>query len=182
MEAYEQQLQAALAAHAQAPEDLGRLREICTTLCNLKRDDELLPWAEKALALNPREADFVRLRAHAFSLVGKHFDAAATWQHYASLLWNAAFYDLNLGHNLVMAGDFERGIPLLKSAWQAALASDDGSLASTAERLLGEAMLKTGDAQGLRTGWRAIEATAAIIMQATSRFGRANKTSVTSAS
>jgi hypothetical protein len=153
MEFYERQLQIALAAHVRAPGDLGPLREICDALCKLKRDDELLPWADKALTLNPRDSHFVRLRAHALNLLGRHFDAVATWQHYASLSWNDAFYALNLGHNLVMAGDFERGIPLLKRAWEAAVASDD-ALASAAERYLGEAMLKTGDARGF-THWLA---------------------------
>jgi hypothetical protein len=147
MEAYERQLQAALAAHARVPENLAPLREICDALRNLKRDGELLPWIDRALALNPRDSDFVCLRAHALTLLGRHFDAVATWQHYASLPWNGAFYEMHLGHNLVMAGDFERGIPLLRSAWQAARGSND-ALATAAERFLGEAMLKTGDAHG----------------------------------
>ncbi|HEY7299494.1 MAG TPA: hypothetical protein VH684_16430 [Xanthobacteraceae bacterium] len=147
MEGHERKLQAALAAHARAPENPAPLREICDALLNLKRDDELIPWADKALVLNPRDLHFVCLRAHALSLLGRHFDAVATWQHHASLPWNAAFYGLNLGHNLVMAGDLERGTPLLKEAWQTALASDD-ALAAAAERFLGEAMLKTGDARG----------------------------------
>jgi hypothetical protein len=54
---------------------------------------------------------------------------------------------LNLGQSFVMAGDFERGIPLLESAWQAASASDDPN-AIAAERCLGEALLKIGRPQG----------------------------------
>jgi hypothetical protein len=147
MEAHERKLQAALTAHIRDPEDLAPLRDVCDALLNLKRDGELIPWADKALALNPRDSQFVCLRAHALSLLGKHFDAVATWQHYASLPWDPAYYDLNLGYNLVMAGDFERGIPLLKKAWQAAVAAGD-ALAAPAERFLGEALLKTGDARG----------------------------------
>ena len=140
-------LQRALAAHALAPEDLAALNDICLALIELKRDGELLPWAEKALTLDPRNIEFVCLRAHCLTLLGRHFEAIATWLHYASLPWNTTFYQLNLGHSLEMAGDFERGIPMLRRAWQGA-AADNAPLAPVAERLLGEALLKTGLPQG----------------------------------
>ena len=139
-------LQTALAAHARAPEDLAVLKDICTAMVDLKRDGELLPWTEKALLLNPRDIDFVCLRAHCLTMLGRHFDAVATWLHYASLPWNTTFYRLHLGHSLTLTGDFERGIPLLRNAWKAAVESDS-PLAPAAERLLGEALLKTGCAQ-----------------------------------
>src|SRR5579862_1746084 len=141
------QLHAALTAHAQAPDSLAPLHDICSALLELNRDEEALPWADKALALDPRQPRFVYLRAHALTLLGRHVDAAATWLHYASLPWTIQFYQLQLGHNLAMVGDFDRGISLLNSAWQAALAAGD-PIAPAAERRLGEAMLKKGDAEG----------------------------------
>ncbi|CAB3803332.1 hypothetical protein [Pararobbsia alpina] len=143
----EQFLREALAAHARSPEDLAPLRDICRALIHLKREDELLPWADKALALNPSGTDFVRLRTHALTLLGRHSDAVATWLHYASLPWGAPYYQIKLGHQLVMAGDFERGIPMLTSARQVALAGNE-PFASAAEHLLGEALLKTAQTQG----------------------------------
>ena len=71
-------LQRALAAHALAPEDLAALNDICLALIELKRDGELLPWAEKALTLDPRNIEFVCLRAHCLTLLGRHFEAIAT--------------------------------------------------------------------------------------------------------
>jgi hypothetical protein len=148
------QLQAALAAHAQAPDSLAPLHDICSALLELNLDEEALPWADKALALDPRRPRFVYLRAHALTLLGRHFDAAATWLHYASLPWKLPFYHLELGRNLAMVGDFDRGISLLNSAWRAALAAGD-PIALVAERRLGEAMLKKGDAEGF-THWLAL--------------------------
>jgi hypothetical protein len=149
----EDRLQAALSAHTESPGSLTPLRDICRALFDLKRDTELLPWADMALTLNPRETDFVCMRAHALTLSGKHFEAVATWLHYASLPWSAAFYRVNLGHSLAMSGDFERGIPMLESAWQAALA-ENHPVTPLAGHLLGEALLKTANAHGF-TYWLA---------------------------
>ena len=143
----EHQLQIALAAHAQAPNELAPLHDICAALVQLNRDEEVLPWADKALALNQRQWGFVYLRARALTLLGRHFDAIATWRHYASLPWKVQFYQLHLGQNLMMAGNFDAAIPLLRSAWQAALAAND-PIAPVAERSLGEALLKNADARG----------------------------------
>lgn len=143
----DQFLREALAAHARASADLAPLRDICRALIHLKREDELLPWVDKALALNPHGADFVRLRTHALTLLGRHADAVETWLQYASLPWEGAYYPLKLGHQLVMAGDFERGIPMLERARQVALARNE-SFASAAEHLLGEALLKTAQTRG----------------------------------
>ncbi|WP_423381397.1 hypothetical protein [Burkholderia sp. LMG 32019] len=35
------------------------LREICERLIALRRDDELVPWAERAEAFDPEAADFL---------------------------------------------------------------------------------------------------------------------------
>jgi hypothetical protein len=143
----EQFLREALAAHARTPADIAPLRAICRALIHLKREDELLPWVDKALALNPHEIDFVRLRTHVLSLLGRHTDAVATWLEHASLPWEAPYYQVKLGHQLVMAGEFERGIPMLERARELAMARRDSS-AAAAEHLLGEALLKTAQAQG----------------------------------
>jgi hypothetical protein len=143
----EQFLQEALAVQARTPTDIAPLRDICRALIHLKREDELLPWVDKALALDPAGIDFVRLRTQALSLLGRHAEAVATWQDHAALPWEAPYYQVKLGHQFVMAGEFERGIPMLERARELALARGDAA-AAAAEHLLGEALLKTAQAQG----------------------------------
>ena len=143
----EQKLADAMAAHVHAPGDPAPLREICDALIALYLDDELLPWVEKALALSPGDLQLVFRRARTLNLVGRHFEAVATWRHYAALDWLPAFYQLHLGQSLVLTGDFEGGIPLLRRAQRSGFAPGDRS-ACMAEHLLGEALLRTGNPEG----------------------------------
>jgi hypothetical protein len=46
-------LLAAFNAHITTPEDVPALYEICQALCATGRDDQMLPWAEKGMALDP---------------------------------------------------------------------------------------------------------------------------------
>lgn len=149
----EQQLADALSAHHRTPDDAVSLRKICDALVGLNRDDEALPWIEKALTLNPRDRELVVMRAHALNLLGRYFEALATWRHYAALGWNTAFYQLHLGQSLVMAGELRAGISLLKQAQSGGFARGDRH-AYMAEHLLGEALLKIGNPEGF-TPWLA---------------------------
>jgi hypothetical protein len=140
-------VQPALDALAQAPDDLDRLRAVCDALREAMRDDEMLPYVDRALAIEPRDLPFVNWRAHLLTLQGRHFDAVATWRHYAALPWRPAYYKMGLGQSLVMSGDVERGIPMLHNAWQEAAADHDW-FARKAEHLYGEALLRIGRADG----------------------------------
>lgn len=142
-----QPLDAALAAHAQAPHELAPLRAVCEALIELGRDDELLEFADKALRIDPRLPAFVNWRAHALTLHGRHFDAVATWRNHAALPWKHSFYQMSLGQSLVMSGDTERGIPLLEQAWRAAVA-DGEAYARKAGHLYGEALLRVARPAG----------------------------------
>jgi hypothetical protein len=140
-------VQEALDALAHAPDDIDKLRAVCLALIEAMRDDELLPYAERALAIEPRDLHFVNWRAHALTLLGRHFDAVATWRHHAALSWRPAYYAMSLGQSLVMSGDTERGIPMLHDAWRQA-AADDEWFARKAEHLYGEALLRIGRPAG----------------------------------
>ena len=143
----EQKLADALAAHHRAPDDVVPLRNICDALVRLHRDEEVLPWVEKALMLNPRDRELVVTRAQTLNLLGRHFEAVATWRHHATLGWNTAFYELHLGQSLVMAGELRAGIPLLQQAQLGGFAKED-RLGYMAEHLLGDALLKAGNPEG----------------------------------
>ncbi|CAG9241307.1 hypothetical protein [Paraburkholderia caribensis] len=140
-------VQETLDALAHAPDDINALRAVCTALLEDKRDDELLPYTSRALAIEPRDLHFVNWHAHALTLLGRHFDTVATWRNYAALPWQPAYYKMSLGQSLVMSGDVERGIPMLHDAWRTAAAGGDW-FARKAEHLYGEALLRTARPAG----------------------------------
>jgi tetratricopeptide (TPR) repeat protein len=126
------------------PHDIEIVREICEALIALKREDELLLWADRALALSPNAPDFVEMRAYSLNLLGRHAEAADAWARDPSLSGDPALYRVRLGYSLMMAGDLARAIPLLDEArWIAA--SSNVPILAMAEHLLGEA-----NAQGRR--------------------------------
>jgi hypothetical protein len=137
----------ALDALAHAPDDIEKLRAVCLALLEDMRDDEVLPYTERALAIEPRDLHFVNWRAHALTLLGRHFDAVATWRNHAALPWRPAYYAMSLGQSLVMSGDTERGIPMLRDAWQQAAAEGEW-FARKAEHLYGEALLRSARPSG----------------------------------
>ncbi|WP_244136302.1 hypothetical protein [Burkholderia sp. BCC0405] len=143
----ERQLHTAQTRLMHDPRDLVTIREICETLIALKREDELLVWADRALALSPHDPNFVTMRATALDLLGQHAEAAVTWQRESSLPYAPGFYPLQLGYSLMMAGDFAQAIPLLENARRTALAAH-APWAARAAHLYGEALLKAGDGQG----------------------------------
>ena len=136
-----------LDALAHAPDDAEKLRAVCVALLHEMRDDELLSFTERALAIEPRDLHFVNWRAYALTLLGRHFDAVATWRNYAALPWQPAYYKMSLGQSLVMSGDVERGIPMLHDAWRTAAEGGDW-FARKAEHLYGEALLRTARPAG----------------------------------
>jgi hypothetical protein len=140
-------VQETLDALAHAPDDAEKLRAVCVALLHDMRDDELLTYTERALAIEPRDLHFVNWRAYALTLLGRHFDAVATWRNYAALPWQPAYYKMSLGQSLVMSGDVERGIPMLHDAWRTAAAGGDW-FARKAEHLYGEALLRTARPAG----------------------------------
>ncbi|MFP4899702.1 hypothetical protein ACLFKT_11095, partial [Paraburkholderia sp. BR14261] len=142
-----QQLRDLEAQHANTPHDIAVMHAICETLLALNRENELLPWADRALALDPRNARFIELRAFVLNLLGRHADAAETWTRDRLGSGEPALNPLRRGYSLMMAGDLVRAIPLLHQARQAA-AADNAPLAAQAEHLMGEAMLKSGNARG----------------------------------
>ncbi|MEM5367367.1 hypothetical protein V4C53_15190 [Paraburkholderia azotifigens] len=137
----------AIDALAHAPDDIDRLRAVCVALLEDMRDDEVLPYTERALAIEPRDLHFVNWRAHALTLLGRHFDAVATWRNHAALPWRPAYYAMSLGQSLVMSGDTERGTPMLRDAWQQAAAEGEW-FARKAEHLYGEALLRSARPAG----------------------------------
>ncbi|MDR8727551.1 glycosyltransferase [Burkholderia pseudomultivorans] len=143
----ETQLQAAFARHRQAPHDLAIVGEVCDLLAALRRDDECLPWADRALAIDPDHPRFLAIRAFALNLLGRHAEAAATWTRAASISGNTARDRLRIGYSLMMAGDVERATALLGEA-RRMLASGDPQGFASATHLLGEAMLKAEDPRG----------------------------------
>ncbi|MFL9874601.1 tetratricopeptide repeat protein [Paraburkholderia megapolitana] len=146
----EQRLQAASERHTNNPHDLSIIWEAIEILTVLKREDRLLPWADRALALSPHHADFRAMRATALNLLGRHAEAAGMLAHDLSTFGESAIYRLRLGYSLMMAGDLARAIPLLDEVRQIA---DSMHVHAEAESLLGEAMLKAGDPRGF-THWQ----------------------------
>jgi hypothetical protein len=143
----EQRLHAAYARHEHDPHDLANVREVCDTLIALTREDELLPWADRALALGAQHPDFLAMRACALDLQGRHAEAVETRAHDPSMSSEPALSRLRLGYSLMMAGDLERAIPQLDEARQPS-ASATPRIVATAGHLLGEAMLKAADTRG----------------------------------
>jgi len=140
-------LQEALEALAHSPEDHERLRAVCVALIGAGRDEEVLPYTARALAIEPRDVYFADWHARALTLLGRNFEAVATWRHYAALPWDAVYYAMNLGQSLVMSGDNERGVPMLEAAWKRAVA-ENSPYARRVEHLYGEALLRVADPKG----------------------------------
>jgi hypothetical protein len=140
-------LQDTFDALALVPYDFDQLRAVCEALLKDRRDDELLPYTERALAIEPRDLHVVNWRAQALTLLGRHFDAVATWRNYAAHDWKHAYYRMSLGQTRVMSGDVERGVPMLEVAWRTA-AADSEWLAAKAELLYSEALLRTARPAG----------------------------------
>jgi len=145
---FKQRLFAAQAKYySNNPHDIEIVREICEALIALKREDELLLWADRALVLSPNAPDFVAMRAYSLNLLGRHAEAADTWARDPSLSGDLEVYRLRLGYSLMMAGDLARAIPLLEEA-RGMAASSNVPILAPAEHLLGEAMLRAGDPRG----------------------------------
>lgn len=81
----EQRLLEAFVAHTRSPSDPRTLVQICEALIGVNRDEQMLPWAEKGLTLDPRNRSLVHARARALRLLGRHAQAAQTWCDFASL-------------------------------------------------------------------------------------------------
>ena len=143
----EKRLQAASERHMNDPYDLTIVNEVCEILIALKREDELLPWTERALAVSPHHAGFLAMRATALNLLGQHAEAADTWEHDPSISGEPVLYKVRLGYSLMMANNLARAIALLDEARRMAELSNV-QIRATAEHLLGEAMLKAGDPRG----------------------------------
>ncbi|KAB0644206.1 hypothetical protein F7R21_04140 [Burkholderia latens] len=142
-----EQLLALETRYASNPRDTAIMLEICETLVALGRENELLYWTDRALALDPLNAELIGIRAFALNLLGRHTEAAETWARAPLSSAESALAPLRRGYSLMMAGDLERAVPLLEQALQLAV-SHNASFAAQAEHLLGEAMLKTGDTGG----------------------------------
>ncbi len=143
----EQQLLQAFVAHARSPADPAPLLQICEALVGVKRDEQMLPWAEKGLALAPHNRGFVHACARALRLLGQHAQAAQTWIDSAPLDWPPLFHEARLGRDLYLSGDTTRAIALLEQVVNAP-ADDHDPDKLRARKWLAEALLSTGDARG----------------------------------
>ncbi len=128
------------------------LHEVCRRLIAERREDELLPWTERALTIDPHALDFIEMHAEALSLLGRHREAAALLRERAALPWRRARFGTRLGHELVLAGDREAGAAVLEEALRHAAAEQDDWMAAMATHRLGEARLRLGDPRGF-LGW-----------------------------
>ncbi|MBB3259590.1 hypothetical protein F4827_004465 [Paraburkholderia bannensis] len=147
----EHRLLDAFVAHTRQPADSQPLQQICEALIGVRRDEQMLPWAEKGLALEPHSRTFVHARARALRLLGHHAQAAQTWIDYAALDWSPLFYLGRLGRDLYLGGSVELAIAVLKQALQQPEAHTHPDKLR-ARKWLAEAMLSTGDANGF-THW-----------------------------
>jgi hypothetical protein len=143
----EQRLLESFVAHTRQPADPRALQQICEALVGVRRDEHMLPWAEKGLALEPGSRTFVHARARALRLLGHHAQAAQTWMDYAALDWSPLFYLGRLGRDLYLGGNTELAIAILNQALQQPEA-DTHPDKLRARKWLAEAMLSTGDARG----------------------------------
>ncbi|RQM44244.1 hypothetical protein EHZ19_29770 [Paraburkholderia bannensis] len=147
----EHRLVAAFAAHARAPLDPAALLDICHALIGVQRDEHMLAWAEKGLALAPGHAGFVHARARALRLLGEHARAAQTWIDAAQTRWAPLFYEARLGRDLYLSGQTHQAIAVLERAVHSPL-PDDQPDKLRARKWLAEAMLSLSDARGF-THW-----------------------------
>ncbi|MDR3096383.1 MAG: hypothetical protein LBV73_04820 [Paraburkholderia sp.] len=147
----EQRLLQAFVAHARSPSAPAPLFQICEALVGARRDEQMLPWAEKGLALDPQHRGFVHARARALRLLGRHAQAAQTWIDFAALDWSPLFYQARLGRDLYLSGDTARAIALLERAVDSPAAHDDPDKLR-ARKWLAEALLSMGDVRGF-THW-----------------------------
>ncbi|MCG5073916.1 glycosyltransferase family 9 protein [Paraburkholderia tagetis] len=150
----EQRLLQAFVAHTRSPSDPAPLIQICEALVGVKRDEQMLPWAEKGLVLDPHSRSFVHARARALRLLGRHAQAAQTWLDFATLDWSPLFHETRLGRDLYLSGDTAHAIALLERVVDSPAANDDPDKLR-ARRWLAEALLSTGDARGfMHWVWR----------------------------
>ncbi|WP_322101958.1 hypothetical protein [Paraburkholderia sp. J41] len=147
----EQQLVAAFRAHAQAPDRIGPIVDLCNALIQVRRNEHMLPWADKGLALDPRHAGLIYARAHALRLLGRHAEAAATWRAHRSLAWSPFYCEVRLGRDLYLSGDISEAIACLSDVVRNAGESDTRDI-QKARKWLAEALLSTGDTAGF-THW-----------------------------
>lgn len=144
----------AFTAHTREPSNTDTLLQICDALIGAQRDEQMLPWAEKGLALEPGNRSFIHARARALRLLGDHNRAAQTWLDHSTLDWAPVFYLGRLGRDLYLRGDVDLAIAVLQQAiQQPGEASHPDKL--RAHKWLAEAMLSTGNAQGfMQWIWR----------------------------
>jgi hypothetical protein len=143
----EHRLLEAFAEHARTPADPAPLIHICDALVAVNRDEQMLPWAEKGLALDPHRRSFVHARARALRLLGRHAQAARTWLDFATLDWSPLFYQARLGRDLYLSGDIARAIDVLERAVHCPAADADPDKLRS-HKWLAEALLSTGDPRG----------------------------------
>jgi hypothetical protein len=138
-------------AHTLAPQNADLLLNLCQSFTYARRDEHMLPWADKGLALDPRNHALVHARARALRLRGQHAEAAATWLAYRDLPWHPIFRDSRLGRDLYLSGETARAIEHLEAALQDA--SDENSRdAQRARKWLAEALMSQGETRGF-THW-----------------------------
>lgn len=147
----EERLLQSFVAHTRQPALVQPLEQICEALVGVRRDEQMLPWAEKGLAIAPRSRTFVHARARALRLLGHHAQAAQTWIDYAALDWAPLFYLGRLGRDLYLGGNVDLAISVLHQALQQPEA-DTHPDKLRARKWLAEALLSTGDASGF-THW-----------------------------
>ncbi|WP_322053775.1 hypothetical protein [Paraburkholderia bannensis] len=147
----EHRLLESFVAHTRQPADPQPLKQICEALAGVQRDEQMLPWAEKGLALDPHSRTFVHARARALRLLGHHAQAAQTWIDHATLDWSPLFYLGRLGRDLYLGGNVELAIAVLNQAIQQP-EPDNHPDKLRARKWLAEAMLSKGDAGGF-THW-----------------------------
>ncbi|VWC66691.1 bacterial transcriptional activator domain-containing protein [Burkholderia lata] len=148
----EQQLHAAQTQYAGDSHDPALLHRICELLTALRREEDMLPWADRALALDPHDAVSVARRADALYLLGRYVEAADTWKRDPSRHSRPELHRLRLGMSLMMAGDLPQAIVLLDEAFRMA-ESGHAELTASIGFAMGEAMLKAGDPRGFAY-WR----------------------------
>lgn len=144
---FEKRLDIAQKKHLTHPHELFHLQEICEILSALQRQEDMLSWAESALALSPNDPVFMTHRADALYLLGRYAEASKVWEIHSSRIHRPVLQRLRLGMCVMMMGDLQRAISLLTEALQLAK-SQDVELTSALTFTLGEAMLKAGNANG----------------------------------